>query len=264
MRVRVGDVDLEYSLDGSGANASWIVLVHCLGGSSRSWAHQVAPLARHHRILTFDLRGQGASSNPGIGYCLDDLVIDTTGLMDAVGIDRASVVGASMGGMVAQLLAAQHPERVARLVVANSTPYAFPDSRWRERAALARADGLDLLAEHMLQRSFTDQFRQTHSDEVRCARQIFCATDPDGFARACEAVSDFDARPSLHAILARTLVIAGAQDEVSPPSLGEEIARGVPCGQLAIVPSAAHLSCVEQPDVFNRLLVEFLAGYSNS
>jgi 3-oxoadipate enol-lactonase len=116
----------------------------------------------------------------------------------------------------------------------------------------------------MIQRSFAEQFRQTHLQEVERARTIFCATDPEGFALACEAVSSFDARPSLDHISARTLVIAGEHDEVSPPSLGEEVVHGVQRGQLAIVSSAAHLSCVEQPEVFNELVLDFLAGNSNS
>ncbi|HVA23332.1 MAG TPA: 3-oxoadipate enol-lactonase [Chloroflexota bacterium] len=259
MRARTGSFETEYVTAGSGP---WLVLAHCLGGSLGVWQHQLDALARSAHVVAYDARGHGGSGHPAGEYGVSDLADDLVRLMDEVGIERASVVGLSMGGMMAQHLAADHADRVDRLVLADTTSHYEGEavSTWQQRAATARAQGLEPLANATMERWFTAAFRQDRPDEVRRIRDIFTANDAEGYALAVGALSRFDVRPQLGRIKAPTLVITGDQDAACPPDLGRHIASSVQHGRFELLPSASHVSCVEQPDAFNRLVLDFLGA----
>ena len=259
MRVRTGSFETEYVTVGSGP---WLILAHCLGGSLGVWKQQLDALARQAHVVAFDARGHGGSGYPAGEYSVPDLADDLVRLMDELGIERASVVGLSMGGMMAQHFAAGHPDRLDKLVLADTTSHyeGAAVSTWQQRAATARAQGLEPLADATMERWFTPGFRQTQPDEVRRIRGIFTANDAEGYALAAGALSRFDVRPRLGRIKAPTLVITGDQDAACPPDLGRHIASSVPNGRFEMLPSASHASCVEQPEAFNRLVLDFLAA----
>ena len=150
-----------------------------------------------------------------------DRADDSVRLTDSLGIGRASVIGLSMGGTVAQMLAARKPDRLDKLLLANTTPYALANSRWQARAAAARLSGLEPLGELTMERMFFATISPDPAQEVERTRRTLCSTDPEGFALACEALASFDARIDLRLVSTPTLVITGEQDEVSPPALGE-------------------------------------------
>lgn len=217
-------------------------------------------LARHARVLAYDARGHGRSGCPPGEYDVPALADDLVRLMDELGIERASVVGLSMGGMMAQHLAAGHPDRLDKLVLADTTSHYEGDAvtMWQQRAATARSAGLEPLADATMERWFTATFRQSRPDEVKRIRDIFTANPAEGYAQAAGALSRFDVRPRLSRIAAPTLVVTGDQDTACPPDLGRHIASSVPGGRFELLASASHASCVEQPDAFNRLVLDFL------
>jgi len=178
--------------------------------------------------------------------------------MDSLSIDRATFVGLSLGGLVAQTVAAEHAERVDKLVLAHTTTHfdAAGASSLQERAARAEAGELRQIADEAMTRTLTDRFRGTHPAEVARLHTIFEETSPKGFALACHAMSGFDGRAALSRIGAPTLVIAGASDPISPPELSRALAGAIADSRLVCVPRAAHLSCVERPAIFNRIVRE--------
>ncbi len=257
MRARTGSFETEYRTSGSGP---WVVLAHCLGSSMDLWKHQVGPLGHDFSLLLYDLRGQGRSGNPGISYSIGDLADDLTRLLDELSIERASIVGLSMGGMVAQSLAARHGDRVDKLVLADtSSHYQGEVARtWRERAAVARSEGMGALADATMTRWFTEGFRRSNPDEVAWVQATFAATESSGYALACEALAGLDLRAELGRIGVPTLVMAGDQDHSCTPEVGRQIASAIRGGRFELIDSAAHASCVEQAERFTRLTLDFL------
>ena len=257
MRVRTGSFETEYVTAGSGP---WLVLAHCLGGSREVWRGQLDAFALHRHVLAYDARGHGGSGCPPGEYDVPALADDLVRLMDELGIERASLVGLSMGGMMAQHLAAGHGDRLDKLVLADTTSHYEGEAvgMWQQRAATARAQGLEPLADPTMERWFTPAFHQAAPDEVRRIRDVFTSNSAEGYALAAGALSRFDVRPQLARIAAPTLVICGDQDSACPPELGRQIAAAVPNGRFELLPAASHASCVEQPEAFNRLVLDFL------
>jgi pimeloyl-ACP methyl ester carboxylesterase len=153
------------------------------------------------------------------------------------------------------LLAAQEPERVDRLVLACTAPRFWTPELWAERAATARSAGLAALVDGTLARWFTPR---ADAAEVARLREIILATPSEGYARACEALGDADAEPRLGEIRARTGVIAGDADPSVPPEMVELLGKRIPDVRVTVIPDSAHLANVEQPETFNRALLEFL------
>jgi 3-oxoadipate enol-lactonase len=172
-------------------------------------------------------------------------------LLDANGVERASFCGISLGGAVGMQLAATAPERVDRLVLV-STSARFP-AGYRERAALVRAEGTAPIVDLTLDRWFTHRF---HDREP--FRQMLLAAPREDYARCCEAVADWDFRDRLGQIGVTTLVVAGAEDPVTTPEDAEILAAEIPGARLVVLPEAAHLANVEQPEAFNEVLLEEL------
>jgi 3-oxoadipate enol-lactonase len=256
MRARTGSFETEYVTAGSGP---WLVLSHSLGGSLEVWKHQMDPLARRFHVLAYNVRGHGQTGHVSGDYNVPDLADDLVRLMDEVGIERASVVGLSMGGMMAQCLAAGHPDRVDKLMLADTTSHYEGEAVgvWKEREVTARTRGLEPLADATMERWFTAGFRERQPDEVARIRGIFTATDPEGYAQGAGALSRFDVRPRLRVIGAPTLVMAGDQDGATPPELGRQIASSIRNGRFELIASASHASCVEQPEAFTKLVLDF-------
>jgi 3-oxoadipate enol-lactonase len=162
-----------------------------------------------------------------------------------------SFVGLSLGGAVGMRLAADHPERVERLVLACTAARFGDPAQWLDRAAVVRSDGLGAIVDAVLGRWFTPGFAA-----VDTYRRMILSIDPEGYARCCEALATWTG-DGLERIEAPTLVVAGEHDPTVPPALAEELAGRIPGARLAVI-GGAHLASLERPDEFNRLLEEHL------
>ena len=254
-----GPVALHHTVDGPDG-APVLVLGGGLGTSVAMWRPQLAALAERFRVIRYDHRGHGGSpSRPG-RYAIDNLGRDVLALLDALGVRRAHVGGLSLGGMVAMWLAATAPERVDRLALLCTSARLGPPSLWAQRAEAVRSGGMPAVADAVVARWFTPRFVTAHPDVVEDARRQLIATTPQGYAGCCAAIETMDLVPALAAIRAPTLVIAGADDQATPPEHAERIAAGIGAARTSVLPDAAHLASVEQPAAVTRLLLDFLPG----
>ena len=258
MRVRTGGFETEYVTAGSGP---WLVLAHCLGGSMDVWQpHQIDTFAKRFHVLAYDVRGHGQSGLPSGDFTVGDLGDDLARLMDELSVERASVVGLSMGGMLAQCLAIAHPDRVEKLVLADTTSfYEGPAVQmWLERAETAEREGPEALLDGTMERWFTAPFRQAHPEVVNRIRALFKANDRHAYAAAGRALSKFDVRPRLGDIKAPTLWLCGDQDAACPPDQARQLAASFHNARFELIESAAHIANLEQPEAFNQAVLNFL------
>lgn len=247
---------IAWRMDGP-EGAPVLLLSNSLGVTMGMWAPQMEALAQRFRVLRYDSRGHGRSGAPAGSYSLDRLVLDAIELLDGLGIGRVSYCGLSKGGMVGQLFAARAPERIEKLVLCNTSAYMGPPSSWQARIATVNGQGMNAIADAVIERWFTPGFREASPDAVAPVRDMLLATAPQGYAGCCAAIRDMDLRNILSLIRVPTLIIAGDQDPATPLEhstlLNERIA-----GSKMVVLSAAHLSNVERPEEFTRALMGFL------
>ncbi|MGH2862543.1 MAG: 3-oxoadipate enol-lactonase [Solirubrobacteraceae bacterium] len=242
-------------------DAPVVLLGGSLGTNLSMWEPQVAALSRSHRVISFDQRGHGASPAPPAPYAISDLGADVIATMDHMGIERASYVGLSIGGMAGIWLAANASERLDRLVLICTSAYAPPASRWHERVAAVRAAGTTAtIAAAVVERWFTPAWSAAHPDAVAAHRAMIVATDPEGYCGCCEAIAAMDLRATLPDISVPTLVIGGADDLALPPEHQRLIAEAVPGARLELIEDAAHIATAQQADTVNRLIEEHLSA----
>ena len=245
----------------SGGTGEPVLLVHAIGCDHRMWDGLGTALSPRFRVIRMDVRGHGRSAVTPRPYSLDQLADDARDLLDSLKIDKAHWVGLSMGGMIGQAFALRHPQRLRKLVLANTTStYGTQGPEmWEARAKAVGEGGMAAVKELAMQRYFTDDFRASSSDVVDRIGSGFLATDPEGYIACCNAIRDLDFSGDLHRIKAPTLVIAGEKDVGTPVAMSKAIADAIPGATLAVIPGAAHLSAVENPEEFNRLVEDFLA-----
>lgn len=239
------------------ADAPALVLSNSLGADHTMWNAQVAPLARHFRLIRYDCRGHGRSQVTPGPITIAQLGRDALGILDALAIERAHWCGISMGGMVGQWLAANAPERIGKLVLANTSSYLPNKQMWNDRIATIREKGLGAIVDAVMAVWFTDVFRAREPETVAAIRASFVATPIAGYIACGEAVRDMDQREMLAAISAPTLVIAGRYDMSTPLDAAEFIRARIEGAQLTIL-EAAHLSNVEQSAAFSGEVSGFL------
>jgi 3-oxoadipate enol-lactonase len=251
-------VPLHHSLHGP-SDAPVLVLAGSLGTSLEMWDDQVPGLAERFRVLRYDQRGHGRSPVPPGPYSIADLGGDLLALLDELGLERVSLCGLSIGGMTAMWTAIEAPERIERLVLCSTSAHLPPAEAWEKRAAIVRERGVDAVAELVLGRWFTPPFVERRADTVKRLRDQLVGTPPEGYAGCCEAIAAHDLRDRLGAIGAPTLVLTGADDPITTPEHGELIAESIPSARFQLVPEAAHLANVEQPEAITQAVLEHLA-----
>jgi 3-oxoadipate enol-lactonase len=212
------------------------------------WAAQ-ADVLRDFDVVRIEHPGHGGEPMIELGD-VGDL---SRRVLNIVKSERFSFVGLSLGGAVGMQMALDAPGRLDRLLLAcTSSRFGSPES-WDERIALVRAEGMEAIADVVLPRWFTPSF-----GDVQRYRSMFVATAPETYVRYCEILREFDLRGRLGAVEAPTLAIAGAEDPTSPPDVVESLAAEIPAARVVVIPRAAHLANVEQPDEFNEALLAHL------
>jgi pimeloyl-ACP methyl ester carboxylesterase len=272
--ARVGDIEMFYEQHGSGDP---LLLVMGLAADSTAWMFQVPDFARRYRAIVFDNRGVGRTSKPAGPYSIHQMADDAAGLLDALDIDRAHVVGVSMGGMIAQELALRHPGRVRGLVLACTFPEPDADSERQRQFSVAQLGGritatgetqIDVSAinpliffQHLLPRVFNQSFIDS---ELPKLLQVFGGALQYGFSMEAilgqvEAVMGHKATDRLHRITSPTLVLTGDADLLVSPANSDILARNIPGAKLVKIPGGSHGFNFEAPALFNREVLDFLA-----
>ncbi|MFF9551934.1 3-oxoadipate enol-lactonase [Methylobacterium fujisawaense] len=256
-QITVGGIGFRYLLEGpEGAPA--VAFSNSLGATLEMWDALVPALTGRYRTLRYDTRGHGGSETRDQPITVTDLAGDLAGLLDALGIGRAHLVGLSLGGMTVQALASAEPERALSATLMATAAHMPSPQSWEERAATVRAQGLAAVVEATLGRWFTPGFAQRDPAAIQAIRERFVACDPAGYAVCCGAIGCMDLRPALSAITAPTLVIAGRDDPSTPPAMAEEICAGIAQAELLVLPHAAHLLAVERAEAVGGYLRAFL------
>jgi 3-oxoadipate enol-lactonase/4-carboxymuconolactone decarboxylase len=254
--VTIADVRHYYRLDGRD-NRPVLMLSHSLGQDHSMWDPQAADLGEHFRVLRYDIRGHGASDSTAGEYTVEQLGRDALAIADGLHIEHFAFCGLSLGGMIAQWLALNAPDRITALVLANTS--ARPDATAMEqRRQTVLQSGVAAVADTVIGRFFSARLLKTNPPVVVAARRVLLATDPEGYAGCCAAVRDTDFTAQLGGIKPHTLVIAGDLDVSLPWSgHGEILASRIRRPRVVHLP-AAHLSNLEMPRSFSAALHAFL------
>jgi len=263
-RVRVGDIEMFYVEAGAGAP---LVLIMGFGGDHTAWAFQMPAFAERYRVIAFDNRGVGQTDQPDAPYSTAQMAADTTGLMDVLGIERAHVLGVSMGGMIAQELALTSPERVQSLQL--HCTYARPDAYARELLSTWRVERETLPQEVAVRASFFWLFaRETYETRRPFIEAIVSTALANpypqslaGWLRQAEACVTHDALDRLSDLRCPTLVSVADEDVLVPPRFSREIASRIPNATLRTIPGAGHVYFWERADLFNTMCLKFLASF---
>jgi 3-oxoadipate enol-lactonase/4-carboxymuconolactone decarboxylase len=255
--TRANGVELFYDLAGP-PDAPVVAFSNSLGTTLEMWDGQARAFADRYRVLRYDTRGHGRSSVVDRPATVDDLAGDLAGLLQALQIEKAHVVGLSLGGMTAQVLAVLYPQRVERLVLMATSAHMPPPESWDERATTVRAKGMGALVDAVMTRWFTPAFAEQSPAQVAPVRDRFLDIDPRGYGICCGAIRDMDLRSRIGAVTAPTLIIAGADDPATPVVMMEDIRSRIPDAELVVIPRAAHLVNIEQPERVNAHLAAFL------
>lgn len=263
-KVRVGDIEMYYVEAGAGEP---LVLIMGFGGDHLAWAFQTQVFAAAYRVIAFDNRGTGQTDAPDIPYTTRMMAEDTRGLMDLLGIERAHVLGVSMGGMIAQELALAHPDRVRSLqlhsTVARTDPYTRAcAAAWEEvRARLPLEAAFRAIALWLFAPSTYDERPDLVETIIQSALANPYPQSLTGLSRQREAIASHDALARLHAIRCPTLVTAAEDDILIRPRLSRALAAAIPGAEFATIPTAGHVPFWEQADLFNRLCLDFLTKH---
>ena len=262
MKINANGIDINYELTGK-KGAPMVMLSHSLACSLVMWQPQMVVLESAFQILRFDTRGHGDSDAPQGSYSLEQLAMDAMGLMDALKIDRVHFVGLSMGGMIGQGLGLDYADRLKSLALCD-TAAIMPDETqpiWQQRIEAAGEKGMQGQVDETLERWFRPEYLQQNPPEVGMIRRQILATPATGYIGCCEAIRRLKYLDRLSGINLPTLIVVGEEDPGTPVAASEAMHERISDSRLVVLPSARHLSNIEQSEAFNAALMEFLLLY---
>lgn len=254
--INAGGIRHYYRLNGLDDRPT-LVLSHSLGCDHTMWDPQAAALESRFRILRYDTRGHGASEATAGEYSVALLAHDLLSLTNTLGIERFALCGLSLGGMIGQWIAANAPDRLSALILANTTPRVSDPTMLETRRLTVLQHGMSAVAETVLSRFFTAERYRT-LPAVMNVRRVLRGTDPIGYAGACAALRDLDQTALLDSIRTPTLIIAGDYDVPVPwVGNGDVLVQHLPHAVVKHL-SAAHISNLECPEEFTEAMIDFL------
>jgi pimeloyl-ACP methyl ester carboxylesterase len=263
-KVEVRDIEIAYNIDGSGEP---VVLIGGFTAVKESWELQVAELAKHFRVITFDNRGVGETILPTAPFSVADMAADTAGLMDALGIDSAHFFGVSMGGLIAQVLALDYPERVKKVALGCTTHggrhAVQPEPEVME--ILAKASDPTIPVEKSVRlrlpvifaKRFIREEPERLEEFVRLSIRYW--PTPEGAAGQLGALSVFNVKKRLGEIRCPVLAITGSEDRMMPPENSRLLAEGIAGAEHYVVDGTGHSFFLEKPDEVNGVLIDFFS-----
>jgi 3-oxoadipate enol-lactonase len=247
---------INVSVEGRQAGPT-LMLSNSLGTTMQMWEPQMKALTQVFRVIRYDRRGHGKSGVPPGPYSMERFGRDVLAILDDLNIDKVHWCGLSMGGMVGQWLGANAPERMGKIILANTACY-YPDpSNWLNRIKLVQDGGMAAIADPVIAAWLTADFREREPQITANMKAMLLASPVQGYVACCEALSTLDQRELLPNIKSPTLVIAGRHDVATPIAAGELIRSKIPGASLTIL-DAAHISNVEQSHAFTDTVVGFL------
>ena len=261
MKISANGIDINYSIEGEG---DWVTLSHSLACDLHMWDEEAQRLSKRYKVLRYDTRGHGGTSAPAGTYTLDLLADDLQALLRALGVRSTHFVGLSMGGMIGQTYALKYPGTFSSLALCDTTSRypAEAAGLWADRIKTVESQGMEPLVASTLARWLTEPFRKARPDVVDKVASMIRNTPPLGYIGCCHAIPKINLTARLHEIRCPSVVIVGKDDAGTPVAMAEDIHHAMPGSKLVIIPDAAHLSNLEQPDAFNQALGDFLGSFN--
>ncbi|NBB11212.1 alpha/beta fold hydrolase [Pseudomonas sp. SLFW] len=239
-----------------------VVLIHGVGLNKEMWGGQIVGLAPHYRVIAYDMLGHGASPRPDPDTGLPGYAEQLRELLEHLGVPSATVIGFSMGGLVARAFALHFPQHLAGMVILNSV---FNRSAEQRAGVIARTSqaaehGPDANAAEALSRWFSREYQAANPAQITAIRQILASNDPQGYLTTYKlfATQDMYRADDLGAIRAPTLIATGELDPGSTPDMARQLALRIHGAQVHILPEQRHMMPVESPRLVNQMLLAFL------
>lgn len=259
--ARVNRIVLHYQDSGEDSLPA-IAFANALGTDFRIWDRVAGLLGGRFRLIRYDKRGHGLSDVPAAPYQMTDHVEDLASLLDLLGINRAIIAGVSVGGMIAQGLAALRPDLVRALVLLDTAHKLGTDDSWNTRIANVEKDGIGCVADGILKGWFTEPFRSGGNPDFEGYGNMLKGSPVEGYVGTCAAIRDCDLTESTRALSVPALCIAGDQDGSTPPDLVRSMANLITGSQFEIIKDAGHLPLIERPEKTAAMIAEFAAKHS--
>jgi 3-oxoadipate enol-lactonase len=235
-----------------------VVYIHGLGGTNNVWYGVMQAMQQHHHGVALDLRGHGRSQSRG-KFSIEGWAKDVQKLVRHLELPAVTLVGHSMGTLIAQHLAQTQPEIVDQLVLVGGISYFQPPTAdaYRERADLVEAEGMDVLVDTWLDGAVSPQTHALQTGGVGMLREMFLRNDPIGYAKSCRALSK---APHIRRdeIGQPTLIITGAHDRSTPLAMAEELKASIPVSRVKVLPDVGHWCTIEAPGAVAAAILEFL------
>jgi 3-oxoadipate enol-lactonase len=257
MKLTANGIEMSYEIEGDGPV---VTFSHSLACNLSMWDDQVRALRGRYQVLRYDTRGHGKTAAPAGAYSLEQLADDLKGLLDGLGIGATHFVGLSMGGMIGQIFALRYPAMVQSLALCDTTSRYAPGAAvtWEERIRTVGAGGMEPLVAPTLERWFTAPFRARRKDLMDRVAAMIRSTPAAGYIGCCHALPRINVTERLRDVRCPALVIVGEEDAGTPVDMARDIHTALPIAELAVLCRASHLSNLEQPGEFNRVLGTFL------
>jgi 3-oxoadipate enol-lactonase len=262
----VNGVTLHYEVAGP-EGAPQVVLSNSLSTDASMWDPQWSMLSARWRVLRYDTRGHGRSSVPAAPYSMEDLADDLAALMRHAGFGPSHIVGLSLGGMTAQVLALRQPDLVRSLCLVATTaqPPFHGREIWDDRIAHLRQLGhFGKMFPGMMDRWLSMRFRRTDPAGFAQIRRMVLETPIEGYVGCCEAIAGFDIRSRLGSIVRPTLVVAGEEDSGTTVEDAKDIEAGIPGSRLAVIAGARHILNWCRREEFSRILLDWLENQAGT
>lgn len=262
MRANIGGISLNYEIDGGGTP---LVLTHGLGDDLRFWDPVAQDLARHHTLVRWDVRGFGQSDKPAGPYSAALFAADLVGLLDALGLDRVHHGGISMGGVIGQRFALDHPARLRSLILVSTSSEigARGTANWQRLADAVEQRGFGAGARDA-SRSFSPGFAARQPEVVAAAGRQTASNEPRAYAAAARAMSEYDWTAELARVRVPVLILQGLADQLTPPGGSVKMSRALPACRLLMVPDTGHNLPLEQPSLFGAAVLGFTGGIDSA
>ncbi|MCI3951663.1 MAG: putative aminoacrylate hydrolase RutD [Burkholderiales bacterium] len=259
-KARVAGGEIEYQQSGSGHP---LIFVSGLGGVGRYWEPQLPVFGKRYRVITYDQRGTGGSDKQQRSFTVDQMTAELGGLMDALGIEKAHVVGLSTGGAIGQTLAIEYPQRLARMVVVSTWTHCDPWFRrlFEARRTMYREAGSELHAQFHPLWLYPPDYVNAHDAEIEEERRKAMAGAPpvEVSIGRIDAIMAFDRRADLHRIKTPTLIVGADNDYITPPYHAEALGRAISGSKVVIMKGGGHAISKTRAEEFNRAVLDFLA-----
>lgn len=264
MKTLANGIMMNYEVSGSG---KWLTLIHGMGDNLNAWWQQVPVFSQHHRVLTYDVRGHGETELTDEPITSQLWAEDLYGLLQALGIEKTYLLGYSMGGSIALRVVVEHPQVVEALILANSgvRPRAMSEEEMRQMAErreaqlrAIREQGLGALFDQWRPTLFSPGFAESHPEVLAKYREVFVQNRPEGYLKVSESMPRGEL-PDASQVSCPTLALVGEYEAFAGPEAARAIQETIRGAQVRVLPTG-HAAAIEQPELFNQMVLEFLAS----